>query len=85
GLSTEVGSIEPGKHANLIAFDADATRTVTPQMLHYRHRISPYMDETLGGVVRSTWLRGTKVFDNDKFPVAPHGREYAVSCVLHHR
>jgi allantoinase len=55
-------------------------------LLHYRHKISPYMGETLRGVVRSTWLRGQRVFDNRSgkatFPLAPHGREYALSCSL---
>jgi len=87
GLSTEVGSIEPGKHANLVAFDTAASFTVAPELLHYRHKISPYMGETLRGVVRSTWLRGERVFDNRSgtatFPAAPRGREYALSCSLH--
>jgi allantoinase len=86
GLSAEVGSIEPGKHANLVAFDTAASFTVAPELLHYRHKISPYTGETLRGVVRSTWLRGERVFDNRSgkaaFPVAPHGREYALSCSL---
>ena len=86
GLSTEVGSIEPGKHANLIAFDPEATFTVTPDVLHYRHKISPYMGEQLKGIVRSTWLRGQRIFDNREnnavFSVTPCGREYALSCSL---
>ena len=86
GIATEVGSIEPGKHANLVAFDADASFTVTPDILHYRHKISPYMGQTLRGVVRSTWLRGERVFardaSGDVFPATPRGREYALSCSL---
>jgi allantoinase len=82
GLSAHVGSIEPGKHANLVAFDPEASFTVTPEVLHYRYPISPYMHEVLQGKVVSTWLRGTKIFDNQSFPVAPAGREYALSCAL---
>jgi allantoinase len=85
GLNTQVGSIEPGKHANLVAFDADASFTVTPEMLHYRHKISPYMGETLRGVVRGTWLRGKHIFDHregNALFAEPHGREYALSCSL---
>jgi allantoinase len=86
GLSAHVGSIEPGKHANLVAFDAEAEFTVTPECLHYRHKISPYVGEHLRGVVGSTWLRGERVFDQrngqPEFPAAPHGREYALSCSL---
>ena len=92
GLATWVGSIEPGKHANMVALDVDASFTVAPEMLHYRHAISPYMGETLRGVVRSTWLRGQRVFDNRDaithtgpvFPVTPGGREYTLDS-LHTR
>jgi len=83
GLSTFVGSIEPGKHANLVAFDPNADFTVTPDRLHYRHKISPYMGERLRGIVHSTWLRGQRVFDQRNgqpiFPAPPHGREYPLT------
>jgi allantoinase len=85
GLSTEIGSIEPGKHANLVAFDADAAFTLAPEHLHYRHPISPYLGETLRGLVRSTWLRGERIYRYEGgaiFPAAPRGREHALSCSL---
>ena len=88
GLSTHIGSIEPGKHANLVAFDPDAIFTLTEDMLHYRHKISPYLGETLRGLVRSTWLRGQRVFSReasttgDVFAVTAHGREHTLSCFL---
>jgi allantoinase len=40
------------------------------------------MGQTLRGVVRSTWLRGTKIFDNQTFPSAPIGREHTLSSSL---
>ena len=86
GIATQVGSIEPGKHANLVVFDPDASFTVTPEALHYRHKLSPYMGETLQGLVRSTWLRGNRVFNRtgtgDTFLTTPRGREYALSYPL---
>ena len=89
GLATHVGSIEPGKHANLVAFDPDVRFTLTPDMLHYRHKISPYLGETLRGLVHSTWLRGQRVFtranNSDEFPTPPQGREYALSGSLNHQ
>jgi len=78
-----VGSIEPGKHANLVAFDPEASRVITADALHYRHRISPYMGETLRGEVRRTWLRGECVYDpasRDVFAHTTRGREYGLSC-----
>lgn len=86
GLTAEVGAIEPGMHANLVAFDTEATFTLEPQHLHYRHAISPYLGETLRGMVRSTWLRGERIYANTlksvTFAETPHGREYALSCSL---
>jgi allantoinase len=80
GLAAEMGSIEVGKWANLVAFDADGVFRVTPEVLHYRHRISPYMGETLRGVVRGTWVRGERVFTRtddagDVFAAKVRGRE----------
>jgi allantoinase len=73
-------------HANLVAFDKQATFTVAPEHLHYRHAISPYMGDTLRGVVRTTWLRGEKVYENRDgrvtFADTRRGREYALSCSL---
>ena len=86
GLSAHVGAIAPGMHANLVAFDKEATFTLAPEHLHYRHAISPYVGETLRGVVRTTWLRGEKVYENREgrvtFADTPRGREYALSCSL---
>jgi allantoinase len=82
GIDALVGSIEVGKHANLVALDADASFVVSPEKLHYRHAISPYMGETLRGVVQATWLRGQRVFDGQGFPAAARGREYTISCAL---
>lgn len=87
GIDAHVGSIEPGKHASLIAFDPDATLTITPDILHYRHKLSPYMGETLHGIVRSTWLRGERIFTrtattqgiDDVFAITPRGREHTLS------
>ncbi len=85
GLATHCGSIEAGKHANLVAFDPDAIFTLTEDMLHYRHKISPYLGETLRGKVHTTWLRGQPVFtrrdNNDEFPSPPNGREHQLSSL----
>jgi len=48
---------------------------VTPERLHYRHAISPYMGETLKGVVDATYLRGEPIFQAGKFTPGARGRE----------
>lgn len=86
GLNAQVGWIEPGMHANLVAFDTQSTFVLAPENLHYRHLISPYMGETLQGIVQSTWLRGERVYERKGeeviFASTPRGREYALSCSL---
>jgi allantoinase len=73
GLATHVGSIEPGKHANLIAFDPEDLFTLTEDRLHYRHKISPYLgDQRIF----------TRTPTGDTFPTTPTGREYALSYPL---
>ncbi len=86
GIHAHVGAIEAGMQANLVAFDTEASFTVAAEHLHTRHAISPYLGETLRGVVRSTWLRGERVYENRDgkvtFADTPRGREYALSCSL---
>ena len=57
-------------------FDAESEFMVTNEILHYRHPISPYVGEKLRGVVKATYLRGTPVFVEGKFPVELIGREF---------
>ncbi|MGI4855279.1 MAG: allantoinase AllB, partial [Janthinobacterium lividum] len=57
GLRQQVGGIEVGRDANFVVFDPDADFTVRPDVLHYRHKVSPYLGERLRGVVLETVLR----------------------------
>jgi allantoinase len=62
GLSSHKGSIAAGMDADLVVFDPEAEFRVTPERLHYRHPVSPYLGETLRGVVKATFLRGKAIF-----------------------
>ena len=75
GLSTIKGSIEPGKHADLVVFAPDERFTVRESDLHFRHAISPYLGRTLQGVVKQTILRGAVIYDHGRFPHPCSGRE----------
>ena len=70
------GRIAPGYDADLVVFDSEREFTVTEDKLYYRHPISPYLGETLRGVVTATYLRGNSVFAAGEFPGKPAGREY---------
>jgi allantoinase len=78
GLSHRVGSLEAGREANFIVFDTEAEFAVTAKRLHYRHAISPYLNETLRGGVKATYLRGEAVYRYGSFAPTPSGRELAL-------
>lgn len=75
GLSNRVGTLEPGREATFVVFNPEVEFVVTPDCLHYRHAISPYMGETLRGVVVATYLRGEPIYQAGEFVSRPRGRE----------
>ena len=67
GLESK-GRIAAGCDADLTVFAPHESFAVTPERLHFRHPISPYLGKTLTGVVQQTVLRGQVVFDRGQFP-----------------
>lgn len=76
GCHGRKGRIAAGYDADLVVFDSDKEFQVAKERLHYRHPVSPYLGETLRGVVKATYLRGQPVFAESKFPREPSGREW---------
>jgi allantoinase len=76
GCQMHNGRIAPGFDADFVIFDPDSEHVVTEEWLHYRHPQSPYLGETLRGVVKATYLRGQPVFLEGQFPGKPAGREF---------
>jgi len=75
GFSGRAGALAPGREATFVVFNPEAQFTVSPDRLHYRHAITPYMGETLKGVVAATYLRGQPIYTDGSFAPTPHGRE----------
>jgi allantoinase len=75
GLKGRKGSFIAGADADFVVFDPDAMWTVTPDDLHFRHKLSPYLGAELRGRVLGTWLRGKPVFHSGKFPGQARGKE----------
>jgi allantoinase len=75
GLTGRKGALIAGLDADFVAFDPDVSWTVTEESLHFRHKLSPYLGAELRGRILETWLRGERVFSQDGFADAPHGRE----------
>jgi len=74
-LSGKKGAIQIGLDADLTIFDPEASIEVTPESLHTRHLVSPYVGSRLRGKVEATWLGGRLVFENNAFVDVPFGRE----------
>ena len=75
GLNARAGVLQAGREANFVVFDPEAQFVVAPERLHYRHPISPYLGETLRGVVEATYLRGEPVYRTGEFISGARGRE----------
>ncbi|MCC6650607.1 MAG: allantoinase AllB [Candidatus Eisenbacteria bacterium] len=74
GLHERKGAIEPGRDADLVAFDPDAEWSVDAARLHHRHAVTPYEGRALRGRVLRTWLRGAEVFAEGRVTDEAPGR-----------
>lgn len=67
GLSRRKGKIEKGYNADLVLWDPETSFQVTAEIIQHRHKLTPYLGETLFGVVHKTYLGGINVFDSGIF------------------
>ena len=72
-FETRKGSIAVGNDADLVIWKPDEPFTVAAEALHHRHKITPYENEVLSGVVQKTFLRGRKIYDGGHFATMPLG------------
>ncbi len=68
------GGIAVGHDADLVLFDPAASTTLDAGDLHQRHKISPYLGITFGGVVRRTIRRGETIFVDGTITASSKGR-----------
>src|SRR5579884_185458 len=67
GLQKQKGQIAAGHDADFVIFDPDARFEVTPNRLHFRHPLSPYLGEKLFGEVLQVFLRGRCIYADAQF------------------
>ena len=67
GLASKKGSIGVGFDADFVIWNPDAEFRVEPDLIHHRHKLTPYAGELLRGVVEKTFLRGQIVYDGGEF------------------
>jgi allantoinase len=61
------GKIAKGYNADLVIWDPEKKFTITAENIHHRHKITPYLQQELYGVVEQTWLNGSAVFNKGTF------------------
>lgn len=69
GKENTKGKIAKGYDADLVVWDDKKSFVVSEEMILHRHKLTPYLGETLFGVTEQTYLGGEKVFDNGKMKV----------------
>jgi allantoinase len=74
GLQGRKGAIAAGLDADLVVWDPDGQVRVSPEMLHHRHKLTPYAGGLFSGEVLATYVRGARVYQRGRFTAEPAGR-----------
>jgi allantoinase len=74
GFGERKGKLAAGFDADIVVWNPDKEFLVAPEMIHHRHRLTPYTGRPLHGMVQTTFLRGEKVYDGGVFNEPPAGR-----------
>ncbi len=74
GLNDRKGKLAAGFDADVVIWDPEARFTVVPEIIQHRHKLTPYSDMELYGVVEKTFVRGEQVYTYGGFPEAKSGK-----------
>jgi len=74
GLQNRKGTIAIGFEADFVVWRPEEQFIVDKSALLHRHKISPYNNEHLIGVVQKTFLRGRKIYDDHEVMTVPTGQ-----------
>jgi allantoinase len=74
GISGRKGKLAPGFDGDIVVWAPEERFTVAPELVRHRHRVTPYLGEELSGVVKTTYVRGRKVWDDGQAVGAAAGQ-----------
>lgn len=63
-VSDRKGALKVGYDADLVLWDPGCEEKVTSADILFRHKVSPYIGETLSGSIRQTYVNGKLVYNN---------------------
>jgi allantoinase len=72
-LEKRKGAIAIGYDADIVVWNPERRFIVQPRMLQHRHKLTPYANHALRGVVEATFLRGEMIYDRGRFLGTPQG------------
>jgi allantoinase len=73
------GRIESGYDADFVIWSPEESFRVTPEIVQHRHKVTPYAGEEFRGVVKATYVRGRKVWEDGRAIGTPSGQWIAKS------
>jgi allantoinase len=73
GLERHKGAIAIGYDADIVVWNPEKRFIVQPRMLKHRHKLTPYVKQSLRGTVEATFLQGEMIYDRGRFLGAPSG------------
>jgi allantoinase len=73
GLDKRKGRMARGYDADIVVWHPEKEFKVLPEAIHFRHKLTPYAEMNLRGVVEATYVRGTKVYGQGQFAANASG------------
>ena len=74
GLEHRKGKLAAGFDADIVVWNPDEKFTVVPELIHHRHKLTPYSGMELFGKIEATYVRGQKVFSAGAFAGSKFGK-----------
>lgn len=74
GLDYSKGQIAVGFDADLVIWNPNGKFQVVQEIIHHRHKLSPYAGHVLQGITEKTFLRGRMIYDGSLHAAERSGR-----------
>jgi allantoinase len=73
GLEKQKGAIAQGRDADLAVWNPEKNFIVKRKTIQHRHKLTPYLKQSLRGIVQATFLGGEMIYDRGRFLGPPKG------------